>query len=78
MAPPAPINCYAPNCDFVTPAEVTTIAQALQFMTLHVQAAHPVPVQADPGPRPTTKVEHWTRPEINMDTSEKDWRFFFG
>ena len=76
MAPPAPINCYAPNCDFVTPAEVTTIAQALQFMTLHVQAAHPVPVQAVPGPRPTTKVEHWTRPEVNMDTSEKDWRFF--
>ena len=48
MAPPAPIHCYAPNCDFVTPAEVTTIAQALQFMTLHVQAAHPVPVQAVP------------------------------
>ena len=21
MAPPAPIQCYAPNCDFVTPAE---------------------------------------------------------
>ena len=76
MAPPAPIHCYAPNCDYVTPAETTTIAQALQFMTLHVQVAHPAPVAAAPGPRPTTKVEHWTRPEINMDTSERDWRFF--
>jgi len=76
MAPPAPINCYAPNCDYVTAAECTTIAQALQFMSLHVQAAHPAPVAAAPGPRPTTKVEHWTRPEISMDTSERDWRFF--
>ena len=76
MAPPAPIHCYAPNCDYVTPAETSTIAQALQFMTLHVQAAHPAPVAAAPGPRPITKVEHWTRPEVNMDTSERDWRFF--
>ena len=76
MAPPAPINCSAANCNYVTPAEAATISQALQFLSLHVQAAHPAPVAAVPGPRPTTKVEHWTRPEINLDTSERDWRFF--
>ena len=76
MAPPAPINCSAANCNYVTPVEAATISQALQFLSLHVQAAHPAPVAAVPGPRPTTKVEHWTRPEINLDTSERDWRFF--
>ena len=77
MAPPVPdpIPCNAPGCNFVTAAECATIAQALQHMSLHVQAAHPAPAAAA-GLRPTTKVEHWSRPEINMDTSERDWRFF--
>ena len=77
MAPPVPdpIPCSAPGCDFVTAAECATIAQALQHMSLHVQAAHPSPAAAA-GLRTTTKVERWSRPEINMDTSERDWRFF--
>ena len=77
MAPsvPDPIPCNAPGCNFVTAAECATIAQALQHMSLHVQAAHPAPAAAA-GLRTTTKVEHWSRPEINMDTSERDWRFF--
>ena len=74
LAPAAPIACSAPDCDYTVPAEAD-MATALQFLTLHIQTAHPKP----PGPnldRPITKVELRPRPEVTMDTSEADWRFF--
>ena len=75
-APVAPVTCSHPTCDYSTPADAD-LATALQFLTLHVQTAHPIA----PGPvnqlqRPITKVETRSRPEVTMDTTEADWRFF--
>ena len=70
-APMAPVTCSHP-----TPAEAD-LAAALQFLTLHVQTAHPTaPAATNPNSRPITKVETRSRPEVTMDTTEADWRFF--
>ena len=74
-APLAPFTCSAPACDFSTPEECDQNT-ALQLLTLHTQAAHPTPAAANANGRPITKVELRPRPEVSMDTSEADWRFF--
>ena len=71
----APVACSAPDCDYTVPAEAD-LAIALQFLTLHIQTAHPKPPGPNPTDRPITKVELRSRPEVTMDTSEADWRFF--
>ena len=71
----APVACSAPDCDYTVPAKAD-LATALQFLTLHIQTAHPKPPGPNPTDRPITKVELRSRPEVTMDTSEADWRFF--
>ena len=66
---------FAPNCDYTVPTEAD-MPTALQFLTLHIQTAHPKPPGPNPPDRPITKVELRSRPEVIMDTSEADWRFF--
>ena len=69
--PPSPVHA----CDFSTPEECDQNI-ALQLLTLHTQAAHSPPAAVNANGRPITKVELRPRPEVSMDTSEADWRFF--
>ena len=74
-APLAPFTCSVHACDFSTPEECDQNI-ALQLLTLHTQAAHSPPAAVNANGRPITKVELRPRPEVSMDTSEADWRFF--
>ena len=74
-APNAPITCSALDCPYTVPVDAD-LNIALQFLTLHTQAAHPKPPGINPTDRPITKVELRSRPAVTMDTSEADWRFF--
>ena len=74
-APVSPVACSAPDCDYTVPAEADMLT-ALQFLTLHTQAAHPPGAAANATARPITKVETRSRPDVTMDTPEADWRFF--
>ena len=76
MAPPDPQACSAAGCGWSTPAGLPHFEQIIQLMTLHTTQAHPALQGGGGDRRPTTKVDKRPRPEISMEMTEHDWRFF--
>ena len=76
MAPPDPLPCSAAGCDWSTPPGVPDFVQLIQLMSLHNNQAHPAGHQGGGEHRPTTKVDKRPRPDVSMEMTEHDWRFF--
>ena len=73
MAPPPPLPCSSPDCEYQTPAGVPDYATLVQLMTLHTTQAHSAPA---PFTRPASKVDKRPRPEARQDMTEHDWRYY--
>ena len=71
MAPPLPMQCSHPGCDYETPGSIPTYEYVLKALELHVNSAHPLGGRKD-----ATKVEKPKRPQIQANMSEGDWLFF--
>ena len=71
MAPPTPMTCSAPGCEFVTPAAIPTYEYVIKALDLHVQSAHTGSSRAL-----TPKTEKPKRPALTTNMSESDWVFF--
>ena len=51
--------------------------EMLEFLKIHMQSAHPAQsANTEQTAKPTTKVDKRPRPDINLEMSEHDWRFF--
>ena len=75
--PPA-LPCTVPDCEFATPANLTSEV-AMQLLILHRQDQHATaPLPGSPGPQSTStaKVERPSRPLIKQGMSETSWNFF--
>jgi len=72
MAPPAPVACSVPGCDYTTPANTPTWEIIRDFLQVHASTAHPAQAGAGPHHAPAPV----SRPEIDLGANEADWRFF--
>ena len=77
MAPPTPIGCTAPDCDWKTPTNCPNWEQMVRFLELHLVSAHNMQVNAPQAPAaaPTSKLEKLPRPTFNLDMTEAEWSF---
>ena len=70
MAPPPPMNCSAPGCEFVTPAAIPTYEYVIKALEIHVQSANTGSSRAL-----TPKTEKPKRPALTTNMSESDCFF---
>ena len=78
MPPPARVECSAPGCDYVTPENLPNYDLLTTHLQLHASTVHPAPVAA-PGLAqqvPSAKVDKRPRPDVTLDMTEHDFRFF--
>ena len=73
MAPPPPMQCSAPGCEFKTPENIPTYDQCIQVLSLHVTAAHAVQPAAAAA---TSKPDKLKRPTLTDGITEADWVWF--
>ena len=73
MAPPTPLDCSVPGCDFTTPTGCPTWELMATFLTQHTNSVHTVtqPLQASQG----NKLEKLPRPTFNLQMNEAQWSF---
>ena len=75
MAPPAPLQCQAPDCDYETPPNTPTWDQMMMLMTQHIQLQHPAPVQQQHACHTGSRLEKLPRPVFTLNMSEAAWDF---
>lgn len=75
MVAPEPLACSAPECGWTTPRGVPHFEQLIQLMSFHNNQAHPTAAEGG-NHRPTTKVDKRPRPDVTLEMTEHDWRFF--
>ena len=73
MAPPTPMPCSVPKCEYVTAAGIPTFELVIKCLDLHTQSNH-----NSNGREAATqaKTEKPKRPSLNAGMSEADWQFF--
>ena len=73
MAPPAPLQCQSPGCEWQTPTNTPSWEMMLQLLQLHDKNAHPA---ATPNVNPATaKLERLPRPVFTLSMTEASWQF---
>ena len=73
MAPPTPLQCQSPGCDYQTPSNTPSWEMMLQLLQLHDKNAHPA---APPTSGPSTvKLERLPRPTFSLNMTEATWQF---
>ena len=78
MAPPARVECSAPGCAYITPENLPTYEILTTHLQLHTTTVHAAPAPA-PGLAqqvPSAKVDKRPRPDVALDMTEHDFRFF--
>ena len=78
MPPPARVECSAPGCEYVTPENLPNYDLVTTHLQLHANTVHAAPVAA-PGLAqqvPSAKVDKRPRPDVTLDMTEHDFRFF--
>ena len=73
MPPPAPLQCSAPGCDFVTPEGTPTWDLLNSFLTNHTNSCHKAPDRV--APQLSSKLEKLPRPTFSLGMSESGWQF---
>ena len=83
MAPPTPMDCEVPDCQYTTRAGLPSFEHQFTALRLHLAMAHPE-VQLPPQQVPassqssSTKAEKLPRPTLGEDVTEVEWSFFTG
>ena len=80
MPPPAPIACSVTGCTYTTPATTPTWEMVRDMLQIHAASAHGAHLGGGAGgggdhsvrPKPAPV----SRPEIDLGSSESDWRYF--
>ena len=77
MAPPTPISCSKPDCDYTTPVGCPNWELMVKLLESHVTSAHPAPVGTVGAPRTShnAKLESLPRPKFTLDMTESQWQF---
>ena len=69
----APVECSVPDCDYVTPENLTR-ELALSHLTLQTQAVHLINQPAAPA-AVVSKLKKLPRPVFSLNMTEADWQF---
>ena len=75
MAPPNPIQCSVPTCNFSTPENTPTWEMMTNLLKVHTDAVHSFPsAQAAPGAT-SAKLKKLPRPDSSHEMREAEWNF---
>ena len=66
MAPPNPIACSVPDCDYTTPPGLTTYDLVTQHLALHSQSVHAIAAPA-PNNVVNARIDKQPRPESSLE-----------
>ena len=73
MAPPTPLQCQSPGCEWQTPTNTPSWEMMIQLLQLHDKNVHP---SAPPNMNPVTaKLERLPRPVFTLSMTEASWQF---
>ena len=73
MAPPAPLQCQSPGCEWQTPTNTPSWEMMIQLLQLHDKNANPA---ATSTANPTTaKLDRLPRPVFTLNMTEATWQF---
>ena len=72
MAPPTPLQCQSPGCDWSTPPNTPSWEMMVQLLQLHDKNVHPAATNNSPS---TTKLERLPRPVFSLNMTEATWQF---
>ena len=72
MAPPTPMRCSYPECEYETPTNIPNFELIVKTLEIHAKTAHYQHEKQDKG----NKVEKPKRPQICANMSESEWTFF--
>ena len=77
MAPPAPVKCSSPGCEYETPPGCPNWDLITKQLEVHAATAHPPPVGAQGQSRRThnAKLESLPRPQFTLNMTESKWQF---
>ena len=80
MPAPARVECSHPDCEYLTPENLPTYDLITTHLQLHVNTVHAAPApglaQDQVQQVPSAKVDRRPRPEVSLDMTEHDFRFF--
>ena len=72
MAPPTPMRCSYPECEYETPTNIPNFELIVKTLEIHAKTAHYQHEKQDKA----NKVEKPKRPQICANMSESEWTFF--
>ena len=77
MAPPAPVKCSSPGCEYETPPGCPNWDLITKQLEVHAATAHPPPAGAQGQSRRThnAKLESLPRPQFTLNMTEARWQF---
>ena len=73
MAPPTPLRCQSPGCDWQTPTNTPSWEMMLQLLQLHDKQVHPA--AASTTNSTAAKLERLPRPVFTLSMTEATWQF---
>ena len=73
MAPPNPLSCSNPDCDFTTPIGCPTWDLMVTLLSQHTQSVHGSTQHSQPGLG--NKLEKLPRPTFDLQMTESQWTF---
>ena len=73
MAPPTPLQCQSPGCEYQTPSNTPSWEMMIQLLQLHDKNAHPA-ASLQSGSS-NVKLEKLPRPVFSLNMTEAAWQF---
>ena len=73
MAPPTPLQCQSPGCEWQTPTNTPSWEMMIQLLQLHDKNVHPA-ATSNVNPA-TAKLERLPRPVFTLSMTEASWQF---
>ena len=75
MAPPTPLTCPAPDCQYQTPANTPTWDNMLTLLNMYLQMVHPNTNAPAPAAAASVRLDRLPRPTFSLNMSEAAWDF---
>jgi hypothetical protein len=76
MPPPARVECSVPGCEYLTPENLPNYELVTTHLQLHSSTVHAAPAPGLAQQVPSAKVDKRPRPDVTLDMTEHDFRFF--
>ena len=71
----SPLGCFFTDCPFSTKPSKSE-EMAMKYLDMHVKAKHPETRREEAARQPTMRPESISRPKLEKDSDEKEFRFF--